>query len=734
MIALFRNTKLFRRLKIVVSAVLLLLAVYLILTSSYVICNVYLPLLSSYLHLHINARAVRFSLFHRNNIRCKDLNVSMEGKIYFSAARFYGHVMLFDLFCGRVSLDRIKIDRSEMVIRKLPETSMERNKDFLSTDRLRIRNLEISDFVFRYAPERTPFFCRFHFDALEVDSFLPDRDNELQLKSELAWQTQEYGLVSFPVAGLIRFRINRSFLLTTASGEIFTEKPYGNMYGTDLSRLCIKNVFEFDLPEDHPQLVNIRKLQIDQMDGARTVLRITAGGVYDLQESAGKGKLHLSAQDANLMFAGPFWEHRCKPEKLNLLLSGDLDIDGPLLTSRLVFHADAAAVSGNSGQVLDKPSADCSGVFVCDFSEGFLRTSDLKCSLRTNGREVLRGETEGALSLRRHPDSSWDVDTTDARLKISICELPMSVLNPVLPVKNSGTMTADYEINVDSRRERLFGSISGHIADNGQELDGKPFIRKHAIQFGGQFQSRSLNDIREIQIPRFQITQFAPDGGKAVDYLLGGRYVLSSHAFYLTGEAATRPFSLLSLFETNALNPVLDKMRALHLEDASGKLSLQLKLQRDRMDFSGEAQFGSFLLPSSPDEVKATAEYKGKMDLRPDAMKLELTSATLSVPDQFLISAKGTGGIRDNSYELQASLTRLTPQFIRNIWSVLREDDPYVDEIVRRLDFYNIDGDFALHCKNGISDLTLDRFRLRYAPKKNSELLLQLKSPLKGNP
>ena len=100
MIALFRNTKLFRRLKIVVSAVLLLLAVYLILTSSYVICNVYLPLLSSYLHLHINARDVRFSLFHRNNIRCKDLNVSMEGKIYFSAARFYGHVMLFDLFCG----------------------------------------------------------------------------------------------------------------------------------------------------------------------------------------------------------------------------------------------------------------------------------------------------------------------------------------------------------------------------------------------------------------------------------------------------------------------------------------------------------------------------------------------------------------------------------------------------------------------------------------------------------
>jgi len=68
-----------------------LTVLYCTLTSSYVICNVYLPLVSSYLNVRIEARNIRFSFFRKENIRCKDLNISVGQDIYIFSSRLNGH-------------------------------------------------------------------------------------------------------------------------------------------------------------------------------------------------------------------------------------------------------------------------------------------------------------------------------------------------------------------------------------------------------------------------------------------------------------------------------------------------------------------------------------------------------------------------------------------------------------------------------------------------------------------
>jgi len=161
----------------------------------------------------------------------------------------------------------------------------------ISTDRLRIGSVQFSDLVVRYAPENTPLFVKLQFDELKMDAMKEGRTNKIQLYSELAYFTKEYGLISFPVTGKIDFQINKNFLPKEVAAEISLEHPKGKIFDHMLQDSSLNGRLALLFPDDHPHQIVIKQLQIDQIDQDKTIFSMKGNGVLDVAEKQGKCRI-----------------------------------------------------------------------------------------------------------------------------------------------------------------------------------------------------------------------------------------------------------------------------------------------------------------------------------------------------------------------------------------------------------------------------------------------------------
>lgn len=710
------------------------------LTSSFLICHCYIPLLSACSGMHFSAREFHFSPFRgEKNLQIKDLKLHIGAHAVVTVYRMYAEIDLSRILTGKgLLLDRIRLVNPEFLFTHIPRRRPDRLLPDVLTKHLHIGSVKFERLAIRYAPERSAHAWGAYIHHLSADGILPGQWNEISFQSTLSLHLSSSGVLALPLTGKIHYKAGKNYLPEIVNASFDTGAPEGNLYQQALSEVRLNGNFSVKMTGNEHGSILLKHFDLHQTSAGKNVFSMTCRGEYQLKSSAGTLSADLSAKQVPPLLAATLFKGKNPPEHLTASAHAEFTKNGPEITASAVWKASAERIVCPDRTIISAPVLSGQTKTSFRLDTGTCRLNEISLKMTEDAKMILSLRNQGAFVLIRNPDKSWKTDASNASLRIRFDQFPLGISSGILSgCWDSGRLSAEYFIRADSVLQSLTGQFSGKIQSAALRNGGKTLIREHDILFHMDFHSRGLDRIRNFIIPSCRIRQIS-NGKTFAEYQLNGFCSFPGKIIELSGTLQAKPLFLFRLLEPDGLRKLCERWEGLPAKERE-ELFFSIRIKADATKKEAVFSAGTtlntpMLLESNHKNRKLKINAEGKFLFRTPQKKFLLEHFSAVIPEIFSLSAKAQSVFPENTNSAELNLETLKPDLIRTAALLFQPENPDDREILERLDFDNIAGHAKIRWNEPQSQIEITSAELRLRQKPGEILRLTLLSPLKGNP
>ncbi len=680
------------RLFLTVAMILIALAgVYSFLTSSFLFCNCYLPILSRCLDVRITARNVRFLPLGKQNLRIKDLKIEIPDKLIYNTARLKAQVSLWHLLRGRLAFDNVQTTDSMVLMFKMPSGSGGSLPE-INTDNIRIGKVRFSDLSIRYAPDHSPVYFRLDVDSLQCNSLASDRDNILTVQTRLAWKTPASASMHFPVNGTVHFRLDRNFYPQSVSGLITLEHPDADFLHTDLSQLNLRA--EFEAARTEKGIIHLDKFKVVQQSEGREEFSLTADGVYNINNQTGGFQIVLASENSNLYLPEDICGTYFSLKNLSLNCQTEFKLKGTQTTCVSSLRATADCFETGKICQLEKVllTSNFNGWF--DLLENSLSIRELSMDLRQKDKQLASVNSSGIFNMKKNPDGTWNAGTTSSSISAYLFSADLNLLSPFVPFQiNDGKVDMEYKFVIDPKKEQILGTVYAHGMGIDISCDSFSLPRQNA-SLETRFYSRGLTDIKELIIPYFRIK--SKSGNKTpILFQLNGRYLVPEQTAVLNGSTELQVVPLLSQVQEVNVRKALNKLQKYYPDnELKWNINSQLRLHIPKkiLYFTGNSSVNlTFLKEAGVKDTLAQTFLNGEIQYQGNTRDIRLKNFEIRLQDILDFNLSARAQLPHPQWNVSLNLNMFRPALLRGLFYIYDPELYCVNQTVRKLDFQNIE-------------------------------------------
>ncbi len=656
---------------------LVLFGLFHLLTSSYAVCNWYLPVLSRVLNIRLTAQEVDWHIAHQS-VTFRGLQLTLPNDTHFSARKMIATLSYPDLTRGILSLEKIEVLDADLFFSDLTSAAKP-SAGLRNLNRIRLGAQDIHNLTVRYSRKNSGSFFRIVLDYLHGSPIVPGGSNAIRLYSGIVWQGNDME-VQLPLNGRLLYWVDQDLNPTRLRAVLETEEPDVNIYRTNFSGLRLKMKLDATRNREDSS-IRLDQCDLSAFDNTVKILLAKLNGTYKRDAFS----LALTAETADAVTA------------LNNILPIPLKQDKNPVSA--VFRGKLA---------MDQDT------FLLD---------DLFCRMQQNGQTILEAAAEGQTAAGRNPvEKTWNIQNRPSALTLKAENFPVAIFDQYLPFQvHNGALSADYRMKIDP--VMLSGTFSAVLKDLELNQNDQELFRRHTLRMQSSFRSSGLVDLKELQIPELVLS--AEDkNGKFAQMTLNGLCDFTKDQLRLSGTAES---TLRKLLEKIALPPFQFLAPKLGDTQTHSKIEAALDLPAQTLSYSAQASTNAQALPAP-----LKMESRGEMQLHPGRQKCNVKHFSLSVPNHFLFTATGDAVFPAGAGSADFRLERFSPELIRALWSAAEPDDPYDKELLKKIAFRNMTAACRIkyHGQDDYLEVTKADVDFAYAP--GQHLRLNLAEPMTG--
>lgn len=671
-----------------------LVLLYLILTSSFMICYCYLPIISDYLDAEISARSVKFNLFGEKNIRVKDLDIKLKDHLSCKVVRLNANVNLRELFHGLIKLERISAKKTELIIREFPDSDEKQWTDRLTRDRLQIGDAEVENFTIRRIPKNSPRFWRVHFDNISGENLISESPGTIRFNSRLVWNMPDTSVLDFPATGTINYELSNQIFPTSFSGSVDTEHPDGNKLKQELKNLRFHADFAGRMIEEQ-NLFLLDSFQVKQRSVNASDMHLTAKGTFNLFNRDGDFDIHFTAVNSNLPLLKMYFGKDISPKKTNLDLNAKLHFSQNGISCEAALNGVAAELQTRDGTILKNVA--CNVNLNTDFQEKnrtlHFRMLNTKITHDKN-TPLADMHTDGVFSLKWNEDDTWDINAEKASLNVNLSAFPLKLLNPFIPFHiHSGSLDGKYTLNTNNVQQKIMGNINCKVQD--LTVIHKYFSVTVPLQFqlSAGLQTEGLTRISAMKIDGLQVKMFS--NNKLHSQLeLSGEHHLTKNLIDLKGKFYFSPTILLK----KMIFPLAGELKEnldMNANDElwTGETKIRANLNTNEINVQGSSLLATDMIPDIkiPDK-DIRIDFDTDLSLKSDSCLAQIKSFTLNIPER--IDAKLSGLVRfpELAVDLDLRMDEMQPLTFRELREMVEYEKNFIPNLLETLDYKMLSG------------------------------------------
>ena len=669
----------------------IIVLLYLFLTSSFMICHCYLPIVSRYLDADISARSVRFYLFREQNIKVKDLEIRLQDHLSCKMVRFRASVDLRKLFTGLIKLDRVEAEKSELILRDFPDSGKKKWTNNLTQARLQINKADVKGFTVRHVPKNSDLFWRIHFDRILCRNLISANDGKIEFSAHLAWNLPDASILDFPVTGTISYSLSHRLLPEKFAGTADSMKPVGNMLRQDLKDLRLHADFSgrFDEEQD---LVLLDSFYAEQHFRNNAPMRLSAAGSFGTASGNGLLKIHLAAANSDLPLLRMLCAQKLNPEGVNFDLNAKLTFKGSDISCNAELTGTAEKIQTKNSSVLK--DLDYHAALNLDFQgqENKLDFRALNAKISCGKEKAVRLldlQTAGLFSLKKNKNNTWDIDAEKARLHAVLSGFPLDFINSFIPFRiNSGTLSGEYTLEADNRKKRMTGQINAYVDDLTLQHKNFEITSPAQFRFTTGLQTDGLANLSAIALRDLKIEMFSGQNRHSL-LELSGSFRPGKNAAELQGRFQISPVFLLKkcnfpFAEKVKKNIEMNTGRGLW----TGETEIHADLNTKTISLKGKSRISANIFPG----IRLTGKnirvsFDTELEISKNTLVSRIRDLSLDVPER--LEAKLSGNVRlpDLSADLELNAGKMTPQTFRELHALFDYRTTFHTNLLENLDY-----------------------------------------------
>ena len=669
----------------------IIVLLYLFLTSSFMICHCYLPIVSRYLDADISARSVRFYLFREQNIKVKDLEIRLQDHLSCKMVRFRASVDLRKLFTGLIKLDRVEAEKSELILRDFPDSGKKKWTNNLTQTRLQIDKADVKGFTVRHVPKNSDLFWRVHFDRILCNDLISAEDGKILFSSHLAWNLPDTSVLDFPLTGMITYELSEQIFPTKFACTVDSAAPVGSMLKQDLKDLSLHAEFSGRFDDDL-DLFYLDSFHAEQRFRNNAPMRLAASGSFGTAEGNGSFHIQLTAKDSDLPLLRMLCAQKLNPEGVNFDLNAKLTFNGSDISCNAKLSGTAEKIQTKNSSVLK--DLDYHAALNLDF-QGQKNKLDFRalntkitCGKKKEIR-LLDLQTAGLFSLKKNNNETWDIDAENARFNAQISGFPLNILNPFIPLKiKSGTLDGEYVLEADNTRNRMDGKINAQVRDLIMQHKNFSVTVPAQFRFSSGLQTDGLTRLSTVALRDLKIEMFS--GSKRHSLLeLSGQYRLTKNTADLKGKFQISPVFLLKKCKF----PFAEKLKENMKMDAAdelwtGETKIRADLNRNTISMQGRSHIPTDIFPDIKlADKNISVNFNTDLEIGGENFTARIKTLTLNVPDRIGAKLSGSVQLPDFVADLDLKAEKMTAQTFRELHDLFDYRTTFHTRLLENLEY-----------------------------------------------
>lgn len=448
---------------ILLAAGILSLSVFYICTSSWVICNHWLPLISRMTGTHISARRVEISfLSAKKNVLVKNLIIVRKNGLTSVIQKAELSVSIPGMIFGNYTIDDVDISGMQITLLKKAEKSgknevihpvktvekppeahlvpVQENKPSVQPppeplkkksllSRLVIKRLHIADAVIHYSHESVGRSMSMRIEELELSEFGADRNIKFSMKSVLSADCGTgLNLKSLPLTLAADCVTDEKMIPHEMALDVCVKDVRGTSMGVDLSPLGV--TMKIRAMRNGDELIKIKGFELIETFGEGRLSRLSVTGEFEPETKRADISLNAHFKSSQLLqiIGSAFADIRFDGFEAGYL--SKLECRNGVGT-----HSGTLSASAENIRRGDKSTDGTGAVSMLlehvtgfDLAHHTMTLEKGKVSVSHDGKQVVHAQNASAIQMRG-PGGKWFPDIKSISLDIAVSSFPLRLLN-----------------------------------------------------------------------------------------------------------------------------------------------------------------------------------------------------------------------------------------------------------------------------------------------------------------